>query len=281
MVTVDVHVHPLVREIFERESELPSCVRRVFGFGVDPQPLETLLGEMDSSGIDRAVLLALDCRTSHNCFIPSNESVAELVERYPERFTGFASVDPRAEGAADTLRDAVSSLGLKGVKLNPILQGFAPNEKLAYPIYETAQKLGVPVLFHAGMTWTTVGRMELGNPLLLDAVASDFPKLKIIIAHFGFPWVWETFALSVRHPNVYVDIANTHTGTPLEHLKLVLTEMLPPRILERFLMDRVLFGSDYPRMEPWKIVSAIEKLPFSTQLKKKILGGNAAKLLGV
>ncbi|MHA1208439.1 MAG: hypothetical protein ACTSRF_04295 [Candidatus Freyarchaeota archaeon] len=96
MVTVDVHVHPLVREIFERESELPSCVRRVFGFGVDPQPLETLLGEMDSSGIDRAVLLALDCRTSHNCFIPSNESVAELVERYPERFTGFASVDPRA-----------------------------------------------------------------------------------------------------------------------------------------------------------------------------------------
>jgi len=280
---IDVHAHPvLVKEVLERDPELLRYVHEIFNLTTDPQPIETFIREMGISGISKAVLLAIDCETVHGCCLPSNKHVAELVKKNSERFVGFASVDPnKGARAAKELKTAVRDLGLSGLKLNPSLQEFVPNDKSAYPVYEAAQDLKIPVLFHAGMTWRPKNRLKFSDPRLLDDVAIDFPDLKIIIAHFGFPWVWETAVLAMRHPNVYIDLANTYTGTALEHLKLVLTEIIPQRILERFLADKILFGSDYPRIEADKMAIAVKQLPISEEIKRKILWENAAKLLKI
>jgi hypothetical protein len=126
-------------------------VRAVFNLQNALQPLETFKDQMKTTGNDRAVLLQIDCSTARGCKIFSNEQIADLSSKN-EFFIGFASVDPLSEDAADNLRKATSELGLKELKLDPSLQQFYPNDKeKAYPPFDEASKLGIPVVMHAGM----------------------------------------------------------------------------------------------------------------------------------
>ena len=95
-----------------------------------------------------------------------------------DRLIGFASVDPHQSSAAEQLNHAVDDLGLRGMKLDPAMQEFYADDKLAYPLYERAQKLGIPILFHAGLSWAPGSRLKYGHPLRFEDVAADFPKLR-------------------------------------------------------------------------------------------------------
>ncbi|HID90895.1 TPA: amidohydrolase [Candidatus Bathyarchaeota archaeon] len=282
-VIVDMHVHPvLVKEVLEREPDHVANVGRVFDLHTSPQPLETLLRGMEAAGVGKAVLLALDCETRWGCKLPSNETVSYVVGLHPDRFIGFASVDPlKGKGAADELEDAVKSLGLRGLKLNPPLQGFDPTGDEARLLFEKASELRIPVIAHSGLSWFKGSVLRYGDPRLWDDVARDFPELTVILAHCGWPWVWDALTLAMKHPHVYVDVANTYTGTPAEHLSYALTEMVPRRVVERFLGDKIVFGSDFPRMEIDKMVQACKGLPLSDAVKDRILGLNALRVLGL
>jgi len=276
-------VHPfLFKEVIDRGPYLVECVRKAFWLRTSPQPIQTYLSQMEIEQIDKAVLLPIDATTSFNCSMPTNDIVAEIVERYPDKFIGFGSIDPNnVESGVKELERIVNELNLSGLKLVPYIQNFDPSDKKFYPIYEKAQELGIPILLHTGMTYVPHGKLDYCHPLKIDEIALNFPDLKIILAHFGWPWVVDAAILAMRHKNVYLDISDCFSGTPYEHLKTLLIEQIPQRIVERFISDKILFGSNYPRIEADKMLRALKALPLREDVKQKIMSKNARNLLKI
>ena len=278
---IDFHTHPvLIKEIVEGSEELKHAIRKVFNLQNALQPLETFRRQMEIAGIEKSVLLPIDCSTAHGCRIFSNQQISELAENN-DFFIGFASVDPLKEDAADELVSAVSDLGLKGLKLDPSLQQFYPNDKnKAYPIFEKASQLGIPVIIHEGMTWEADAIMKYSHPSLLEDVAHDFPKLNLVIAHMGWPWVLDSVALALKYPNIYLDTSCLYADTPNEFMEYVFTKQIPITMVERSLYRKIIFGSNYPRIEIHKMAKAVRRLLHEEDVVRDIFFENAAKLLG-
>jgi hypothetical protein len=278
---VDVHVHPLlVKELTDSRPELLEAAGDVFDLRTSPQPLSTLLGEMDICGIERCILLPVNCEKSHSCKLPSNEETAEIVKRHSTRFVGFASVDPNTgQSALKELRRSHDQLGLRGLKLNPALQDFDPIGSAALEIYSEAERLNMPVIVHTGITFSNRFSMKYNQPLPLDDVARKYPQLRICLAHIGWPWLWDAVSVAIRNTNVYLDTAGTFAGTPAESIQQI-TSVIPNRVIENALADRLMFGSDYPRIEINKMFAAISELPLRKRALEAILGENALAFLG-
>jgi predicted TIM-barrel fold metal-dependent hydrolase len=280
-MVIDIHTHLTgIVDFFDRDPDLPRAVRSVFGLPNPPaQPMSTFLAALDAAGIDRAVVLPIDCTTAHGCRIYSNELIAEIVAKYP-RLIGFASVDPNLDDAPQRLEQAVKSYGLAGLKLDPALQLFDIDDReRAYPVYAMCASLQIPLLIHCGLSWAPLGRSARAHPLRLEAVACDFPELNIIIAHAGWPWVGEALALALKFPNVYLDTAVIYSGTPADSLRHVLADVIGIDVLRRSLRDKVVYGSNAPRTRPKRGVGAVRALGLEPELERRILHDNAAALL--
>lgn len=279
---IDIHTHPVqVAELLERDPELSTSVRDVFGLYIKPQPIATYLGHLDEAGIDRAVVLPIDCRSAFGRTVVSNEQVAWLMEQTP-RVIGFASVDPGLDGAAEQLARDVREYGLSGLKLDPSLQRFRIDDpERAFPVYAAAAELGIPVLIHCGISWSPAGRSSLGHPLALEPVLESFPDLRIVIAHLGWPWVNEAVMLALKHRNVHLDTSVLFSGTPSESLRHVVDNVLGRELIDRSLPRQVLFGSNYPRVDPKRAAWAVRELGFRPKLENRIFDANARELLGL
>ncbi|MEM1589618.1 MAG: amidohydrolase family protein [Candidatus Bathyarchaeia archaeon] len=277
---IDFHAHPLlIKEMWDRYPELEHVARDVYFIRNRPQPLETFLLELDVSGLNKAVLLPIDATTTRGVALFSNEQIAELC-RLSSRFVGFASVDPHTPDAPELLEYAVKEMGLRGLKLSPPTQEFFPNDpRIAYPIYQKAANLGIPVVFHAGMSWEPKARLKYGHPMLLEDVAVDFPDLKIVIAHFGWPWVLESVALALKYPNVFLDTACLYFGNPKDFLAFVMKQQIPLAVIEKSLSHKVVFGSNYPRVEIKNMARAVRELGLSQDTLELIFSINPQKLL--
>jgi predicted TIM-barrel fold metal-dependent hydrolase len=277
---IDFHTHPvMIKELINADESLGVNVRKVFGLYFPHQPLDIFLHELDEAGVEKAVLLPIDCTTAHNCRIVSNESVSELMNKN-SRFIGFASVDPACEDAPRMIERAVKQLGLKGLKLDPALQKFYPNDKeIAYPVYQACSELNIPVMIHCGMSWAMAGLEKYAHPLQLEEVAIDFPALNIIIPHFGWPWINETIMLAMKYKNMYIDTSIIYSGTPKEVLQHVLADQIGIHVLERSLPYQVVFGSNYPRADIRRTVRGILALDMSSSLQEHLLYKNASTLL--
>lgn len=278
---IDFHTHPvLIREFVEKYPNYERVARQVFNIGNNFQPLETFFLQMDVAGIEKAVLLPIDCKRARKDAVSSNEQVAELCAK-TKRFIGFASVDPLKKGAARELENVVKKLGLKGLKLDPALQDFRPDAQKVYPVYEAAAALGIPLLIHTGMSWAPETPLERGLPLHLEQPIRDFPKLNFVLAHFGWPWVWEATALALKYPNVYLDTSCLYYDSPKEFYQFVFSKQIPATVIERSLRNKIVFGSNYPRVEIKNMVRALKCLPLTEGCLKKILRENAERLLGI
>lgn len=278
---IDFHTHPvLILEFVTKYSNYERVAREVFNIGSNFQPLETFFLEMDAGGIRRAVLAPIDCRRARKDPVSSNEQVAELC-RVSGRFIGFASVDPLREGAPQDLGNAVKKLGLKGLKLDPALQDFRPEDKQVFPLYEAAEALGIPLLMHTGMSWAPETPLERGHPLLLEEPIRRFPQLNFVLAHFGWPWVLEATALALKYPNVYLDTSCLYHDSPREFFQFVFSKQIPTTVIERSLRNKIVFGSNYPRVEIKNMVHALRSLALTEGCLNRILRENAERLLGL
>ncbi len=281
---IDVHVHvsrpehehPWVLEFIrdEYKGDIWALVKEV----LTPAGLRPFLQQ---NGIDWAVALAeVNPVTTGNT---PNEYVADLCAQAnarPDPPTGprgrllpFASLNPFVvNDLADELERLVTEFGFRGFKVYPVYQHHYVNDSRMYPLYARAQEMGVPMLVHTGSSVFKGARIKYGDPLHLDDVAIDFPKLTILMAHSGRPfWYAQAFWMARRHENVYMEIS----GLPGKKL----LEYFPD--LER-LADKVVYGSDWPG-NPYlrRNVEAIEALPLKAETKEKILWKNAARILGV
>jgi len=231
---------------------------------------EGLLRYMDDQGIDYVVALA-EMNTMVTG-VSTNDRVAEFC-RGNDRLIPFGNINPYVTfNQVAELERCISELGIKGLKLYPTYQHFYPNDNRLFPLYERAQELSIPVMVHTGSSVFPGSLMKYGDPLFLDEIAVFFPELKIIQSHAGRGfWYDRAFFLAGLHENVYMDI----TGLPPQNLLKYFPD------LERN-ANKIIFGSDWPGIIDIKSnVRAIMELPISTSTKTKILGENAAVVLGI
>ena len=226
-----------------------------------------------------AVLLAWDAETATGRPRVPNDLVAQAVREYPKTFVGFGSVDPLKGDRAVAELDRIAELGLKGVKLHPSLQAFAPNEEKHWPLYEKCQELGLIALFHTGTSGIGAGqpggqgiRIHFARPIWLDAPAAAFPDLRIIAAHFGYPWHLELLAMALHKTNIYIDISG---WAP----RYIPTEVI--RDMKGRLQDQFVFGSDYPFIQPQRCLDELKGLDIPNGVLEKVLVGNGKRLLEI
>ena len=168
-----------------------------------------------------------------------DEFVAEYVARFPGRAVGFCGIDPLDPNSPRQLEYAVRELGLKGIKFSPGYSGFDPWCREAWTIYELADRLGVPMLWHQSAAYAAKSHLEHGNPILIDKIARAFPKLRIVIAHVGQPWTGDLVVLLRKHKQLFADLSARYYRKWQCYNALMLA-------LDYGVTDQLLFGSDWP-----------------------------------
>lgn len=276
MKAIDIHVH------VPAPAGHPSTLEKeamagYFGAGEMPLTAEDMYHKYKALDIF-AVIFEIDAETTSGVAYVGNDYVAGIVQQYPEQFMGFASVDPwKGRLAVQELERSVRELGLRGLKLHPTTQAFFPNDPHFYPLWEKAAELDIPVLFHSGQTGVGSGtpggggyKLKYAHPMLLDDVAADFPSLTIIMAHPAVPWQEEQLAVALHKGNVYIDLS----GWSPKYFRPILV-----KYISSILQNKVLFGSDYPVLQPDRWLRDFETLELKEEVRQKILLDNAKKVL--
>ena len=247
---------------------------RTVGFEPSPaaqkQSMDLLLQEMDQAGVAKGVVVG---RLAGTLGSVSNADVQRIVADHPDRFIGAASIDPTSrKGACDTITAAVQS-GFKLVNIEP---GSYPvplyaDDRRLYPIYAHCEDLQVPVIMMVG--GTAGPDLSYSDPIRTDRVLADFPKLNVVVAHGGWPWVTEILHIAFRRPNMYLSPDMYFSRMPgwEEYVKAA----------DTFLADRTLYASSFPFCPVKDYKEWFERLPMKRENLDKVMGGNARRLLGL
>jgi len=225
-----------------------------------------------------AVVFAVDAVTQTGRAAGRSEEIVEVAAANSDVLIAFGSVDPHRADALEEVGRLIG-LGVRGFKFHPNIQAFAPNDPSVYPLYAAIEAAGVPALFHTGHSGIGSGlpggggiRLKYSNPMLVDDVAVDFPRLKIVLAHPSFPWQDEAISVALHKAQVYIDLSG---WSP---------KYFPPQLVRYAntqLRERVLFGSDYPLITPDRWLADFEQADFKDEVRPLILKHNAARLLGL
>lgn len=259
--------HPTQRFIAQPMFE---SLRRWLGVNADQLrevPLPFTLGAMDAASVQMGLICAW---YGPQGALISNDEVAACVQQAPDRLAGLASVDLyRPMDAVRELRRCVKQLGFKGLRLLPWLWNLPPDDRRYYPLYAECCELDVPFCLQVGHTGPLCPS-EPGRPIpYLDHVALEFPELKIVAGHIGFPWTLEMISLATKYPNVYIDTSAYKASRY-------------PRDLVDYLRghgrSKVLFGSNYPMLMPQDCLKGLDALELDAATCAAFLAGNARRV---
>lgn len=278
MTIIDFRVRPplggFLKMALYTETERRDRTTRIHGFEPAPsvrqQSMRLLIEEMDAAGVTTGVVIG---RNSGRYGSLSNDEVAGIVADYPGRFVGAASIDPtNRKVAAQQITDAIKA-GFRAINIEP---GSYPSPLLVddrrlYPIYAQCEDAGIPAIIMAGGS----AGPDLGYtaPEHLDRVAGDFPALKIVVSHGGWPWVHQMLHIAFRRPNVYL--------SPDQYLANMPGMDDYVRAADGFLADRFLYASSYPFTPVRDYAAWFKTLPIRPESMEKVLHRNAAALLRI
>ena len=281
MRVFDCHVHVQPWEQMKPEVRALMAAGRKDLAGIQEALSDpgALLSLMDREGVEKAALINYVAPEVMGFTPAANDWVARYVRGHEDRLYPVGSVHPRhTRDAAGDTRRLFETLGIRILKIHPPHQVFAANAYLSgepglAEIYRVAEELGRPVTIHTGTSIFPGARNRFADPMAVDDVAVDFPKLKIVLAHAGRPLYMETAVFLVRrHANVHLDLSGIPPKKLLEYL---------PRLEE--LSGRCLWGTDYPSPGVGSMGQNLEDfraLPLSEAAKERILWGNAAAVIG-
>lgn len=204
-----------------------------------------------ASDVDKSFVLGFKSRFMR-AEIP-NRFVADYVSRNPEKLIGFAGIDPTERTAVEELRIAKDDLRLRGVTISPASQDFHPADTRAMRVYAEAESLGMPILVHQVGQFAVQGRLEYGRPHLFDEVLREFPRLSLVIAQMGHPWIDETIAMLGKHQHVYADVSGLLSRPWQAYNALV-------NAYQYGVIDKLLFGSDFPYTSAAECIEALYSL---------------------
>jgi len=280
LVAIDIHTHAEVSTRMlpdEAEKEALEARGRYFRYAVQ----HPTIAQMATYYRERKmgfVVFTVDHERGMGIQRISNEEVAESAAEHADVAIPFASIDPaRGKMGIREARRLIKDFGVKGFKFHPIIQGFYPNDRDVYPLYEVIAEAGLPALFHTGQTGIGAGmpgggglRLKYANPLYLDDVAADFPDLPIIMAHPAVPWQEEQLSVALHKPNAYIDLS----GWSPKYFEAKLVQYA-----NTLLKHKVLFGSDNPVIQPERWLADFDKLAVKPEVRPLILKDNAVRLL--
>jgi predicted TIM-barrel fold metal-dependent hydrolase len=227
-----------------------------------------------------AVIFPVDAERETGFRRYNNYEMAELAAQNSDVLIPFASIDPaKGKVGAREARNLIENYGIKGFKFHPTMQGFYPNDRMAYPLYEAIAEAGSIALFHTGQTGVGSGmrggngmRLKYSNPMHVDDVAVDFPDMKIILAHPSWPWVDQSLSMALHKDNVFIDLSG---WSPKYFPKQVI------QYANTQLRHKMLFGSDFPLIHPDKWIAAAQEVGFREEVMPGIMKDNAARVLGL
>jgi predicted TIM-barrel fold metal-dependent hydrolase len=237
---------------------------------------QAFLKHMDASGIHRAALINYVAPEVIGFTSGVNQFVAEYVKEDPKRLLSCGSLHPRHTRDIEKDVEHLLRLKLRMIKIHPPHQLLYPNDYLngvkeLEIIYRAAEANGIPVMFHTGTSVFPGARNKYGDPMYVDDVAVDFPKLRILLAHGGRPlWMDTAFFLVRRHPNVYLDISSIPPQSLLKYF---------PRL--EGIAHKTLFGTDWPGPGVPEIKSNLDEfraLALSESAKDQILSRTALEI---
>ena len=276
---IDAHVHvqpwrmmkPEIIERMRQSRKDLDVIERVMD-----SPVE-FLKHMDKQGVERAALINYVSPDIMGFTEDVNEFISNFSKQDRFRLIAFGSIHAQQKtGQENRIDELLGKLNLAGIKIHPSHQTVFPNdylngnESLQY-LYKRCEEKGIPVMFHTGTSIFIGARNRFADPIYVDDVAVDFPRLKIILAHGGRPiWMDTCIFLVRRFPNVYMDISSIPPSKILEYF---------PRLEE--LSDKVLFGTDWPAPMVPTMRDNYEKfreLPLSDATFLKVCKQNATKL---
>ena len=234
---------------------------------------KAFLKHLDKAGVDRAMLINYVAPEVIGFTSGVNQFVADYVKENPRRLLSCGSLHPRHTSNVMADVEQLLRLKIQMIKIHPPHQLLFPNDYLTGMkeleiIYRAAEANGIPVMFHTGTSIFPGARNKYGDPIYIDDVAVDFPKLKILLAHGGRPlWMQTAFFLLRRHPNVYLDISGIPPKTLLKYF---------PRLQE--IANKTLFGTDWPGPGVPDIKQNLEEflaLPLPQETKQQITSQTA------
>ncbi len=277
MIT-DCHIHIQPLDEFKPEAlALMKKTRKDFAqieeYCRSPK---AFLAYMDRIGVDRAVLINYVAPEVIGFTAAVNEWIANYVKADPKRLLPCGSVHPRHTRNVLADMEQIVRLGIRLIKIHPPHQLLYPNDyvngvKELEIIYRAAEANGIPIMVHTGTSIFPGARNKYGDPIYVDDVAVDFPKLKILLAHGGRPlWMDTAFFLVRRHQNVYLDISGIPPKSLLSYF---------PRLEE--IAHKTLFGTDWPGPgvpEVEKALAQFRSLTLSDATREQILSKTALEI---
>jgi uncharacterized protein len=204
-----------------------------------------------SEAVDKSFVLAFKSRYL-KAEIP-NRFVADYCSRDPGKLIGFAGIDPTERVAVAELKIAKEDLRLRGITMSPANQDFHPTDSRAMKVYAEAERLGMPILIHPVGQFSEASKLEFARPYLLDEVARSFPKLRLVIAQMGQPWIDETIIMLGKHANVFADVSGLLSRPWQAYNALVSANQYG-------VMDKLLFGSDFPYTNATECIETLYSL---------------------
>lgn len=268
---IDFHVHVGLKEhwhgwVHDYQKAAQTEYYDRYEEMIDPEKFAAYL---KSHQIERAVILP-EISPITTGFV-SNEYVLEFCQGL-DIFIPFSTINPSFVNQPVQEIKKCIRMGAKGIKLYPSYNHFYPNESFLYPVYTIAEEYSLPVLVHTGSSVFRGSKIKYADPIYLDEVATDFPSLPLLMAHSGRGlWYEKAFFLSRLHPNLYLEIS----GLPPKNLLNYFPDMEKN-------IDKFVYGSDWPGIKTIDTnIQTIKELPLAAASIRKILYGNAARILGL
>lgn len=277
-IDVHVHVEQDAHGCLSLDQELMDASAAYFKADQDRTPTVESIAAYYRERRTAAVVFTVDATTATGHPALSSEEILDAAAAHADVLVPFGSVDPHDPAAPDRVR-ALAARGARGFKFHPSLQAFAPNDPAFYPVYEAVAEAGVPALFHTGQTGIGAGlpggrgiKLRFSDPMLIDDVAADFPRLTVVLAHPSVPWQDAAISMATHKANVYIDLSG---WSP---------RYFPPQLVRAangLLKRKVLFGSDFPVITPDRWRADFDRLDVKDEVRPLILKDNAVRMLGL
>jgi predicted TIM-barrel fold metal-dependent hydrolase len=279
LIAIDVHTHAEVscrQEYDEAQRPFDDAASKYFKADKRKTIAETVAYYRERKiGL---VMFTVDSEFEMGVKRIPNQEVVDAARENSDMMIAFASIDPhKGRMGVREAKRLIEEGGIRGFKFHPTCQGFFPNDRMAYKLYEVIAEHKLPAIFHSGHSGIGTGmpgggglRLKFSNPMHLDDVAADFPDMTVIIAHPSWPWQDEALSVCLHKPNVYIDLSGWSPKYFPEQLV---------RYANSQLKHKMLFGSDFPLITPERWMKDFDEAGFKPEVKPLILKENAIRAL--
>lgn len=280
-MVIDTHIHPaLFAPICEDQERFRRRCDAMNYHLMKPSDMALLRKQYALADIGRVVLLPEDCSVESGMVEISNDEIAKLVALDAQFYIGMATVDPRRPDAVQELERAFAELGLAGLAVNTARLKMYPMDERLAPLYDLCRKYHKPIIFHAGFCLENNALAKYARPMEFEEVALRWPEVNLCLAHFGWPWVQETAALLLKYPNLYANTALMNFDGPYQLFAKVFKQDMGEYWLDHNLADKVMFGSDSPRIRPVRSKRGLDSVEMLPETREKIYWKNAMRFFG-